>query len=698
MKNLRKFEEKNNYSQAMYNLPFPAVSVIGKKKENPVLGNSKLDESFESIKDIMITNLEDYSLTIINKTDDHLKLVSGFWNDNYINLLAHTTVSFDPEYFQTTRKSVIGLDLREMYVIPHENYERDYTSLYRVSIKSGTFEKEREIVDPLEKIEILGNKSDNDKEIFIKLSNYLKDDKVSENYYGARYIKKRLIIYVVGSYIFFPGKILLSMGESNGNTFVSIREGGPYSNNISTWEYRLFITGELSFIANAGDLPGDSTTSTTIIPDDDSTTTTTTLEPIGNISWNVVGSELIIQGTGRMEDYSNSYNGTPWYSYRYSITKVTIKEGVTSIGNYAFSFCSNLTSVTIPEGVKSIGGYAFSFCTNLTSVTIPSTVTSIGGTAFSDCSRLTKIICNSTTPPTIYSSTFIGVSKSIPVYVPENSVSSYKSASYWREFTNIIGVGDDSTTTSTTTDEPLDPNDPNINKLKFFRDHERIWTVIKDSYQCDRYETILFPGDKFGWNWCKYNRVTVIIEELLEKNQKKISELLKEETPKGLPSSREWKEEWDLGHIDHNKFTEIPPKPHSDTYISFKYYGRENNEEYNQIINELKIIITLSNGEEIVKSFNNNDSILVNIENIKDSIVSINFTGAQTLYAAKGYWNNSDKFISKTGSEYSTISPDGYYMITWNNNSDFISLAKNWYFGWYGSWFISDSPNNYPGS
>ena len=102
--------------------------------------------------------------------------------------------------------------------------------------------------------------------------------------------------------------------------------------------------------------------------------------------------------------------------------------------------------------------------------------------------------------------------------------------------------------------------------------------------------------------------------------------------------------------------------------------------------------MNISNG----KSFNNNDSILVNIENIKDSIVSINFTGAQTLYAVRGYWNNSDKFISKTGSEYSTIKPGGNYMITWKNKSDFISLAKNWYSGWYGSWFISNSQNNYP--
>ncbi len=47
---------------------------------------------------------------------------------------------------------------------------------------------------------------------------------------------------------------------------------------------------------------------------------------------------------------------------------MTIPDGVTNIGSYAFYGCSDLTSVTIGNSVTSIAGYAFSGCAKLKTV------------------------------------------------------------------------------------------------------------------------------------------------------------------------------------------------------------------------------------------------------------------------------------------------------------------------------------------
>ena len=117
------------------------------------------------------------------------------------------------------------------------------------------------------------------------------------------------------------------------------------------------------------------------------------------------------------------------FSGCYGLTSVTIPNSVTSIGEYAFSGCSGLTSVTIPNSVTYIGGYTFSRCSGLTSVTIPNSITYIGNGIFFNCSGLTSVtIPNSVT--SIGESAFDYCSGLTSVTIP-NSVTSIGEAAFF---------------------------------------------------------------------------------------------------------------------------------------------------------------------------------------------------------------------------------------------------------------------------
>ena len=142
-----------------------------------------------------------------------------------------------------------------------------------------------------------------------------------------------------------------------------------------------------------------------------------------NLTWTLDSEDVLtISGTGKMSDYdvNNAVHSTPWS--KVDVSAIRISDGVTSIGEGAFSFCTSLTSVTIPNSVTSIGHGAFYDCTSLTSVTIPDSVTSIGGSAFRGCSSLTSVtIPNSVT--SIGSYAFSGCSSLTSVTIPDSVTS-----------------------------------------------------------------------------------------------------------------------------------------------------------------------------------------------------------------------------------------------------------------------------------
>lgn len=102
---------------------------------------------------------------------------------------------------------------------------------------------------------------------------------------------------------------------------------------------------------------------------------------------------LTIKGNGEMADFKESdmEGRAPWIAQKEKITAVTIENGVTYVGAYAFDHCKKLTQITIHAQLDSIGEGAFRDCEGLTSIEIPKTVTSIGASAFSRCKGLSNI-------------------------------------------------------------------------------------------------------------------------------------------------------------------------------------------------------------------------------------------------------------------------------------------------------------------
>lgn len=110
--------------------------------------------------------------------------------------------------------------------------------------------------------------------------------------------------------------------------------------------------------------------------------------------WNYDASTatLTISGDGPIANYAYDEQASrPWHHLRTQVQNLVIGDGITRVGDCAFSDFSNLENVTFADSVTEIGLYAFTFAEKLENLELPSRLAYMGQQAFWCCRALTEV-------------------------------------------------------------------------------------------------------------------------------------------------------------------------------------------------------------------------------------------------------------------------------------------------------------------
>ena len=160
--------------------------------------------------------------------------------------------------------------------------------------------------------------------------------------------------------------------------------------------------------------------------------------------------------------------GTSAFRECFSLDNVMIPNTVTDIQDAAFVWCKGMKNVQLPRTLKRLKAATFGACQSLNEVVIPNQVTYVGPGAFNycyslkrvtigssvdtiaseryeipfdKCDSLEEVICLAKIPPLLYHDAFNAKAYAqATLYVPEESVEAYQTASEWSRFATIVGI------------------------------------------------------------------------------------------------------------------------------------------------------------------------------------------------------------------------------------------------------------------
>ncbi len=151
-------------------------------------------------------------------------------------------------------------------------------------------------------------------------------------------------------------------------------------------------------------------------------------------SWSANNQPLVIPNS------VTSIGSYAFYSWSSNNQPLVIPNSVTSIGDSAFSsWEANNQPLVIPDSVTSIGYGAFrNWTSNNQPLVIPNSVTSIDEYAFLNWSLVPYVELQAITPPTLVTIYTFGGQNNAPIYVPDESVDAYKTATNWVDLADRI--------------------------------------------------------------------------------------------------------------------------------------------------------------------------------------------------------------------------------------------------------------------